>query len=221
MEQESLSHMLFTCPFAQQVWFTSQLSLRSDCLSFSSFPQLWILLSTQLITMQPSMDSFTLFCFTLWHLWKSRNAIIFREEYISIEDTVLLASKACSEYILVLSLEPHTSNISSSTLTAPISFASLPQDCVKINVDAATDKQHHFGVVAAIARNSTGLIIGKFTAVFRAIWDPGILEFLAMREALNWAISNRWHSVLLEGDALQVIQSIQKPMVQISEFSTF
>ncbi|XP_050222084.1 uncharacterized protein LOC126672181 [Mercurialis annua] len=161
-----------------------------------------------LINMEPSMESFTLICFTLWHIWKTRNAIIFRQEYYSIEDTILFASKACDEYILVLSMEHPPNSTVSHTLSAPYPFYSLPRDCIKLSVDAATDKQHKFGVVAAIARNSSGLIIGQFSACFRAIWDSGILEFLAVREALNWAISHCWSSIWLEGDALQVIRSL-------------
>ncbi|XP_050207725.1 uncharacterized protein LOC126657132 [Mercurialis annua] len=188
-ESETIMHMLFSCPFARQVWFLSSLSHHMTGLPLISFSQIWLVSTTHLNDPNDDPQSFSLFCFTLWFIWKTRNAAIFRQEIITAEDTMALAYKACDEFLSLSQHSNATSSSSSSTIPQPSSDLLHSPDGITINVDAATDQACRFGTVAAVATNLQGLVIAQFTAVFRSIWDPGILEFLAIREALNWAIA--------------------------------
>ncbi|XP_050238455.1 uncharacterized protein LOC126687946 [Mercurialis annua] len=215
-ESETIMHMLFSCPFARQVWFLSSLSHHMTGLPLISFSRIWLVSTTHLNDPTADPPSFSLFCFTLWFIWKTRNAAIFRQEIITAEDTMALAYKACDEFLSLSQHSNATSSSSSSTIPQPSSAILHSPDEIIINVDAATDQACRFGTVAAVATNLQGLVIAHFTAVFRSIWDPRILEFLAIREALNWAIACHWHSVLIKGDALQIVQSINSHDIQIA-----
>ncbi|XP_050217731.1 uncharacterized protein LOC126668587 [Mercurialis annua] len=171
-----------------------------------SFPLIWKQVCEELLVMDSSLSSFTMFCFLLWHIWKSRNAAIFRHEVSSEIETVSLATQACQEFTHAQSIQlvPHISLQQRHPTSSPLP----PSDYIKINVDAATDQHAKLGTIAAIAKNHLRVVVSQFSALFRSIWDPRILEFLVVREALNWASSQKWQKVIIEGDALRVIQSV-------------
>ncbi|XP_055960687.1 uncharacterized protein LOC126668726 [Mercurialis annua] len=153
---------------------------------------IWLVTTAHLNDSTADNHSFSLFCFIIWFIWKTRNAAVFRQEIINAEDIMTLAYKAYDEFLSF----PQNSNTnvpsSSPTTHMPVPAYMYSSDYIKINVDAATDQTH------------------------RSIWDPGILKFLAVREALNWAIACKWHSVLTEGDALQIIQSLNSHDIHIA-----
>ncbi|XP_050207004.1 uncharacterized protein LOC126656471 [Mercurialis annua] len=103
------------------------------------------------------------------------------------------------------SLPPTVPTSSPTTMftSAQVSWLPPPLGFIKVNFDVATSSMHHCGFIAAVARDSNGFIINRFHAYYRHIWDPSILEFRALRESINWALSCCWYHVIFEGDALQ------------------
>ncbi|XP_050238048.1 uncharacterized protein LOC126687531 [Mercurialis annua] len=204
---ESMVHMLFLCPFSQRIWFASPLGLRK--LNFPSLPfhLLWRYLTTALISQDPSKKLLNLCCFVCWFIWKSRNKLQFEHEQQCALKVMHAAVAAYSEYAGINpdSLSSYSVN---NNIIVQDAWVAPPPGFIKLNYDASTSRVHHCGFVAAIARDSNGLVIGRFHAYFRHIWDPGILELLALRESLNWAVLCSWNNVIMEGDALQVSQVI-------------
>ncbi|XP_050222156.1 uncharacterized protein LOC126672250 [Mercurialis annua] len=142
----------------------------------------------------------------------ARNSLIFKENPWSVEDSVANASNYMQEFNLEKDMELEdicNSRNVHPTLSPPShSTRSIPHNTIKLQYDAGTCTQFKFGSVAGIARDCSNKVIGRFSAIFRHIWDPGILEFLALRETMNWCISNKWKSVSFEGDVILVAQSI-------------
>jgi hypothetical protein len=70
-EDEYLMHMLFYCFMSRAVWYISPLGLKVDLLP--------MVLKDAMLMKTQTLDygSITLFCFTLWSLWKARNDYIF------------------------------------------------------------------------------------------------------------------------------------------------
>ncbi|XP_050229230.1 uncharacterized protein LOC126678374 [Mercurialis annua] len=204
---ESINHLLFFCRFVQRIWFASPLGLNTLRLQNQPFPLLWRQVTADLLCQDPSQSSLNLCCFICWFIWKQRNSLLFDQVDQCELDMLSIAIAAYSEFAGI------TQNKSSPHEVGPMVISQLewrppPQGFIKINYDASTSRDHHCGFVSSVARTSSGLIIGRFHACFRHIWDPGILEFLALRESLNWAASCSWQSVIVEGDALQVSQVI-------------
>ncbi|XP_050220937.1 uncharacterized protein LOC126671230 [Mercurialis annua] len=204
---ESLSHMLFLCPFAQKIWFASPLGLLPQHFPILSFHLLWQYLSNALLTQDPSKESLQLACFVCWYIWKCRNKLLFENEIQSEEQVVRDAVAAYQEYAGIN--QTFSSSYSDQHVLSPqSSWLPPPRGFIKLNYDASTARLHQCGFIATVARDSDGIVIGRFHAYFRHIWDPGILELLALRESLNWAVLCSWSHVIMEGDALQVSQAI-------------
>ncbi|XP_050238023.1 uncharacterized protein LOC126687507 [Mercurialis annua] len=201
---ETLEHMLLHCSRIHLIWFGSPLSFRSHWDLTTKFHLQWKHISNQLTSLDPTASSLELFCFILWHIWKSRNNCIFQNaqdspEWVisqSIRDRAEFDQAQQEQRSLVLRRQPPPQQ--------HYNVHVIPSYCLKINYDAAVDTQKQQGCVGLMAKNADNVILGRFSALFRFIWDPGILEFLALRETMNWAISNDWNNVIFEGDALQV-----------------
>ncbi|XP_050233478.1 uncharacterized protein LOC126681967 [Mercurialis annua] len=172
---ESITHLLFLCPFALRVWIHQSHLYKSAVLFAGLFGRAEISCYLN--------KNINLSC--IMH-----NALDAYYEYTGIIRDHMLAH----------------SNLTNATIQTD--WIPPMEGVIKVNYDAATSRDHHCGFVASIARDSDGVVIGRFHTYFRHIWDPGILELLALRESLNWAASRSWHYVIMEGDALQVSQVI-------------
>ncbi|XP_050222078.1 uncharacterized protein LOC126672176 [Mercurialis annua] len=155
-----------------------------------------------------------LFCFHLWHIWKSRNTLVFKHLTTTVSEVISLSISACLKYqevqLQTTPIGPKdclTQHILSDQ-NSPYVFPSYAQSTIILRYDAVVDKLRKFGVIAVIAYDYQLTVVGRFSAVFRHIWDPGILELLALREAMNWANSKCWKDVGFEGDALQVSATV-------------
>lgn len=97
-----------------------------------------------------------------------------------------------------------------------IRFASIPQNwtsspttTVKINFVAAVSVKRYVEAVAALARNSQGLPSGWSCKLHPAIVDPLFLETLAGQEDVFLTHRMGLRSIILEGDAKQVIHFVK------------
>ncbi|XP_050211430.1 uncharacterized protein LOC126661619 [Mercurialis annua] len=211
-KQEDRLHLFFLCDFVRRFWFSSPLSLLVRDDQYSSFSQAWICLTSQLQDLDDSRESEFLFCFFLWSIWKARNSLIFKDHIWSVGDTIGNASTYKQEFGTASIIQSEGAadfrRPPPSDVVSPPGTPVLNQHCLTIQYDAGTCAAARFGSVAGVAKDSSGRRVGSFSAIFRNIWDPGILEFLALREVMNWCISKAWTKVHFEGDAALVSQSI-------------
>ncbi|XP_050229327.1 uncharacterized protein LOC126678472 [Mercurialis annua] len=213
---ETIMHLLFLCPRSQQVWFSSPLSFRPTWLTNQQFPEFWKSSIHSLLQLDPSGVAETTFCFLIWHIWKSRNNLIFKDQRDLFSEIISSSQKELQEF-----------QESQNSLTRPTppaknqnvpQVSSLPSGSIKINYDAAVDKRNKRGFIGVIAMDCRGNALKKFSAFFSYIWDPGILEFLALRESMNWAFSLGWTNVVFEGDALQVSNTVNSRQCNIATY---
>ncbi|XP_055960697.1 uncharacterized protein LOC126668753 [Mercurialis annua] len=203
-EMETLEHLFFECPQVVQVWFLSPLSLRASNFPSIHFSQLWLIITDQLHQMDSSNSSVQLFCFILWQIWKTRNKNVFDNMVVQPSEVSLVSCQASTEFAnSQVDISP-SFPILENRVPQQLRWIPPPQGILKLNYDAATDHKHKFGTIGVIARDNLGVTKGRFTAFFRFIWDPGVLEFLALREAMIWALKMGWFSVIFEGDAAQI-----------------
>ncbi|KAJ9132832.1 hypothetical protein P3X46_033661 [Hevea brasiliensis] len=131
--------------------------------------------------------------FLLWQSWKSRNALIFKNQQIDVLETISTALRHWEDFG------------SNSNLQF---WQPGPPDFVKFNFDASVDRSKSKGASAVIGRNSIGLPLVWRCKKFRHIVEPLVIEALACGEALLLAIDKGFQSVIIEGDCLVVIQSL-------------
>ncbi|XP_016670040.1 uncharacterized protein [Gossypium hirsutum] len=83
-------------------------------------------------------------------------------------------------------------------------------EVIKINVDAAFQSPVRLAITAALARDSTGEIIGAETYLFANVVDAFVAEARACERALIFAGSMGFRRLIVEGDSLTIIKSIKK-----------
>ncbi|XP_050224646.1 uncharacterized protein LOC126674262 [Mercurialis annua] len=170
--KEDLMHLLFHCSRAKQIWFASPLTLRFTWDPTSTFAMIWK------------------------QIWKSRNKKIFESQDIPTSVTINAANQDCQEFHdTILKTDSRLISPFTRSPTYPSgSNSTIPEGFIKLSYDAAVNSQKRFGCIAVVAISSHQSRLHKFSAVFRYIWDPGILECLALREAMNWGIcEDIWH----------------------------
>lgn len=79
---------------------------------------------------------------------------------------------------------------------------------IKINVDAAVfDNSKHIGV-DVVVRDDRGIAIVAFAFKINGIFSPFLAELMAVRQGILVARQYQWPSIILETDALKVVNSI-------------
>jgi ribonuclease HI len=79
----------------------------------------------------------------------------------------------------------------------------------KINIDAAVAKSTPKGAVGVVCRTLEGAFIGAAATVYVGLTDPGCLEALARREALDTAAALLLGPIHVASDCLEVINGLK------------
>ncbi|CAL1386568.1 unnamed protein product [Linum trigynum] len=202
-EGESLEHLFIRCPVAIRLRDAIGLSLPLNFDSSYHFALLWRLL---LCHDAPYIISdWLILC---WRLWKGRNNVVFspyaqftvpvfRRQFLSHRDSNRLAIVSPAPPPLL----PSRNRASSAVLSG--AFQGL-----RLAVDGATSS-HQSGAIGIVGL--TGVIpTFAFGSFIRGVSNPGLVELLAIQEALY--LLQRWHwhdrDLLLTGDAQVVIDKL-------------
>ena len=89
----------------------------------------------------------------------------------------------------------------------PNHWLAPPEGLSKVNVDAAVGRVN--GAVAAVCRDREGVFMGASAVVFPHLSDPGILETLAIREALALADDLYARRIHVASDCKVAVDDIQ------------
>ncbi|KAK5826564.1 hypothetical protein PVK06_021489 [Gossypium arboreum] len=81
---------------------------------------------------------------------------------------------------------------------------------IKINFDAAFKSSNKRAITAALARNSSGDMIGAETYLFEDVVDAFVAEARTCERALIFAGIMGLRHLIVEGDSLTVIKSVKK-----------
>nr|GMD06060.1 uncharacterized protein LOC109186215 [Ipomoea batatas] len=79
---------------------------------------------------------------------------------------------------------------------------------LKLNVDAAINKQGSCMGFACVLTNEFGGFVAAKGTQWRGVFSPREAEAVAVREALSWLKSHNFDKVQIETDSLQVVQGI-------------
>ncbi|XP_050231746.1 uncharacterized protein LOC126680641 [Mercurialis annua] len=220
-EKEDIHHMLFNCDFARRTWFLSDLHLISGQIPNQTFDVIWSNFLSNLHSAAEREWFLSVFAFNAWSIWKARNSAVFKDSSWTIEDTTSYARQSKKDYdeanAAQLSKVTATEKKFRKCKTRHLSRSPLLSDAITIQYDGGISKETQSGSVAGIAFNNSGQSLGSFARSFRGMWDPGIVEFLALREASSWAKFNGWNNVIFEGDAIQVSKSVNSGACQITD----
>ncbi|XP_062087000.1 uncharacterized protein LOC133793720 [Humulus lupulus] len=211
IEEESITHCLINCPFAQDCWKAMGLNcVRPFGGSFAEWiEQTWLLLD------QTRRQSLVML---FWGLWKARNDLVWRNKRLAPNSVVVVSTSVFNQW-------------SQAQLKSDIPTAAYLTDAdgvenwqrpnpgsVKVNMDAALFPDLGTYSFACLARDELGHPIEALSRCFNGHVAPELAEALGFREALSWIKKHNWPRVILESDCLLVIQALRSNVSMLSYF---
>lgn len=195
---ETSVHALFKCHAISFIWSEGPFNMDID-LPVQNFQHLFQLLKDKL-----DGDTFHLACLISWKIWELRNNFVHDNMRFYLCDIV----PWCRDFLHFY----HTALLQVFTTTMRSIF---------INFDAAFPRGDSYQI-DAVARDHGGRCVGWIARKFVGRPDLVVGEARAAFEALLWARFRRWNSFILDGDNLQVINSLgDKELDFLSAFSIY
>ncbi|XP_043717783.1 uncharacterized protein LOC122665697 [Telopea speciosissima] len=208
-ERETASHIILVCTYARAVWFGSPLgsiSLLPDDQRFSDWIASWKLFSR--LGKKESSQSrplITLCSFICWHIWLSRNDLVFGHKVWQPTEVIAAAVKAFREY------DANTSNVDSCSPTLvdrPLQWVAPTVDYVKCNCDASYAVDSAKSGIGFFCRDHNGqpMLAASNPSPFS---DILVGEAIAVRFAMMEMIKVGFVWVMIESDNASLISYIK------------
>ncbi|XP_059636203.1 uncharacterized protein LOC132278433 [Cornus florida] len=220
---ETIDHLLCTCPFACTVWKLSPFRIDFGGQQPSFWPKWWVDLCTVWSLSEGSAECIGLATFICWSIWRCRNDLVFSMKSWDPFDALQRALKDFQEFREV--------SRQHSLLSLPTSFVSSPSEkwsapaigFYKLNFNAAFNSFSHSCSGGMILRNNLGQPI-KIASVFLSrISSPALAEALVLREALLFLKSWGYLHLVVEGDCQSVMKlqpTVEALCVVFNDIST-
>ena len=205
-ENETVEHIIWECPAANDVWGGAQIKLQKSICSGGNFFQIFSGIISRCAT-----EEVELFAIVAQRIWHHRNEVVHggnflhptqvvREVVTSLEDfkRVNLQGGAHDEV-------PDTSGEEK--------WKPPSENTLKINWDATVDLKKGIIGLGIIVRDERGDFIEAETKYVMMQAEPVVAETMAALQALNLCMRQGYQRAILEGDALQVVNMInmEKP----------
>ncbi|KAM6589465.1 hypothetical protein CsatA_012070 [Cannabis sativa] len=209
MAVETISHILLDCRFARSCWCVSNAPTGVNNGDFNSwFTALLENYSTAVVQEAACVS---------WKIWSVRNELLWNKKTCSAMDVVRSARTVLNQYCSAQTqktgalLIDDINNVD-ERWKKPIS------NMVKINVDGAIfQEQNKFGF-GCVARDTNGMLLEAISASRFGVVKPEIAETIGIKEALSWIERKQWSNVVIETDALVVVQAINSSILMPSQF---
>jgi ribonuclease HI len=200
-ENEAVEHNIWECPAASDVWGEAPIKLQKSTCSGGNFRQILSGINSRCAT-----EEVELFAIIARRIWQRRNEFMHGGEFRHPTQMVREATNTMEEF--------KRANQSGGNQTeAPEhrgeeNWKPPPENTLKINWDAAVDLQKGIIGLGIIVRDGKGDFVVAETKFMRMHAEPVVAEILAATQALNLCNEKGYQRVIMEGDALQVIDMI-------------
>ncbi|XP_074290494.1 uncharacterized protein LOC141617208 [Silene latifolia] len=216
-ETETPDHLFRDCSFASRVWAGSVLGIRAqsgDNLNIQSWVCNWL---SVLFKADNKQEACLSFLCTIWTIWVTRCRRVFDDSKCSPIGAILLYQDSlkltlCAEdrksgsLTFQTSLEEDLANLRNGVLF-PLIQGSLNFYQSHIYVDAAWSKELIAGLGGYIMVDNE--VLSEF-CIKGSAENAEQAEALAIREALNWALSRNILHITIFSDCLQVLAQVLK-----------
>jgi len=203
VEVESVIHVLWCCPGAQDVWGCGPVFLQKCPSFFSDFKELISYLLSKL-----NDDLMCLSVLILHRIWLRRNKMIFEGLFSHPMKVCSEASRHFDDFkrhnsreLLVMAATSVESN--SSKIWKPPNTTSF-----KVNWDASLNINSELVGIGCVLRDRDGVVIAAKCCVCKAVVDPVCAEAMAALVALDFCSDLGVNNIECEGDSLQIIKGV-------------
>ncbi|KAH1074286.1 hypothetical protein J1N35_026614 [Gossypium stocksii] len=203
---EDTAHLLGSCSVVKQLWSALQVELTFDgCTSNQKTLFVNNFLAGDDIKRQ-------IISISLWAFWYSRNKCVHEGAKFSLKENLCFIRGFHQELCL-----SRASMISFSRSRLENFWKPPDYGFFKLNFDTSFQKENRTSVMAVLARDFTGEVVGGCTCSLENVDDPFVAEARACERAIQFADAMGFQRVLLEGDSLTVIKKL-KTLQKINPF---
>ena len=196
---EDVIHILIKCPFARRAWNLSRIGDRSgDVVTIEDW---WM----QIIQGQDKMNT-NLAAMVSWSLWNNRNDVVWKGRSRQLAELIKHAEELLREWHHAK--EGQSRQIQRRTTANEATWLRPEIGWLKCNIDAAIFQHGGFMGYGWVLRDDEGTMIAAKNGVMNGLVNPAMAEAMSCREALSWLKSLNIDKVIVESDALQVINSL-------------
>ncbi|XP_048607702.1 uncharacterized protein LOC106443022 isoform X1 [Brassica napus] len=202
--EETVSHLLFTCPFAVSVWKLAPFPQVINSAVFNSTLEGWEHVK-KIHTLPPiGLGLGTLAAWIVWSLWIARNQLLFEKRKFTPEETISKAISGAREWILS---QPPKSPAIMNPLIRPEPTPNYSARC-SIYTDAAWNSTTGCAGLGWIIddRNSSS----QHTATSTFVSSPLMAETLAVSTAMTFALLHGIDFISLFSDSQILIKTLNR-----------
>jgi len=216
-EVEDTDHIFLHCPIVHRVW---DLAVSHQWITSFPFAQQNISLREKLHGLaQTQYPYLTRVVILLWSIWKSRNALIFRNEPITPMGTLLRAKRNWAEWRIRTSSPLLTPSFSHPHPPHPHQLHQV-QQLIGWTVPRGGFIKINFDGTKSVAGAAAGFILRSWKGGFiqagtRFLEHASILvaEATAMRDGIYTALQAGFRQLEVEGDNQVVLRAVQKKIL--------
>ncbi|CAN6858026.1 unnamed protein product, partial [Brassica oleracea] len=207
---ESICHLLFSCPFAKEVWDRSGVQLPLNGFSRSSV----FLNVYHLIFANGRRSHYTqnrVFPWVLWQIWKTRNALIFKKVQASFCTAAAKALEEADEWFDVNFKVPQAQPVQVETINSSVSWSPPPASLLKCNVGVSWNSAERICGAAWIIRNHDGKALLHSRRAFTGVnskLEADLQGFCWVMESL---MSTHHTNIIVESDCGMAREAILNP----------
>ena len=192
-------HALWLCPELDEVWSDQEVwSFRCE-VGFISVKEL-------LLWMVDKGKSLELLAFMAWNIWNQRNKARLNLQASPLHQVAAQSRTKLEQYradIQVSDVQRGSNSSGENRWKAP------PIGFVKVNFDAANSEVSRLSGVGVIIRDSSGDVLASCAEKIDQSYKAEDTEAMAALKALTFTHELGFQNVVLEGDALSLIQQLK------------
>ncbi|KAF5478245.1 hypothetical protein F2P56_004821 [Juglans regia] len=201
-EEESIQHVLWNCPAANNVWVERSSGLHKWCCEEVDFIQLWQKLMKTL-----EKEKLEIVAVILAGIWFRRNKFVFNEKFDG-PSQVMKQAELMME--MLHKAEEKQGDHRRDMRIRRINTKWLPPNdyFMKINYDAFVNKEEKKMGIGMTARNHVGEILFSCCVVRKFVGEIEVAETLALWKAMETGAELNLQGVVFEGDAQTIAKAV-------------
>jgi ribonuclease HI len=209
LETESITHILWSCSSAMDVWSVCGKTFQKSHFCGSDFLQL-----VEEMFNKCDREEFGFFVRIARQIWFRRNSVVHGEDFLHPNLLVKGTMESSEEY--------KQANLGDSALPKSVGvqakWQAPPTGTYKVNWDAAVDSVNGRMGIGIVVRDYEGHVIAARSVTIMGNLEPIAAEALAAFQATNFSKDLGLQHIILEGDALQVVKAVNCPSRNWSRF---
>ncbi|KAM6576060.1 hypothetical protein CsatB_027897 [Cannabis sativa] len=208
---ETMVHVLLDCPFSQSCWALSAVnqSAPGSSAEFSSWFFELLADGREEVSVEAAM--------VCWSIWHARNEVQWNHKSRSALEVVKSAKHVLGQW-KITKFESPNALFAMGDISKSNCWRKPDEYTVKVNVDGATFEAHQKFGFGCVARDHHGKLIEAISESRWGCVSAEIAEVIGIKEALSWIKRKGWDRVVVESDALVVVQAINSSVHMPSQF---